>query len=209
MQSPYDNIPLSEWRNKTVDLVKMHPLSSEDIVSSVLESWSGILSTQIAGELQIGVDVFPSPQILGNYLHELVPVKLSKKYPQQWRREKERHDKDLVFIPNDLFSVEIKTSSNPKNVFGNRSYGQENSVHNSGKSKSGYYITVNFEKFEEGMSPPKVKIIRFGWIDHSDWKAQKSETGQAAPLSKEAREHKLLVLYDQTSIKRIKKMELF
>jgi hypothetical protein len=198
MNSPYDNIPVSGWKAKTTELVERHPLKSEEIVEVVLTAWESILTTKIGGELQIGVDVFPSPQIMGNYLHELIPVILSKRYPNTWRKETEKEDKDLVYIPNDFYSVEIKTSSNKNNVFGNRSYGQENSENNSGKSKSGFYITINFDKFDSNnpVNKPKIRKIRFGWIDHSDWKAQSSETGQAASLSIDARDNKLLLLYE-------------
>jgi hypothetical protein len=34
-----------------------------------------------------------------------------------------------------------------------------------------------------------------GWLDHSDWVAQKSETGQQASLTKEAKENEFMVLY--------------
>lgn len=53
------------------------------------------------------------------------------------------------------------------------------------KEKSGYYITVNFYQ-------KCLILLRFGWIDHSDWKAQKSETGQAAGLDKKVYEYKLI-----------------
>jgi len=197
MNSPYDGHPVEEWIYVTNELIQSHPLDLDDIVEVVLYAWERILNTQIGGELQIGKDVFPSPQIMGNYLHELIPVLLSRRFPEKWRKELVKEDKDVVYIPNPFYSVEIKTSSNPNNVFGNRSYGQENSENNSGKSKSGYYITVNFEKFTKNPNhKPKIKKIRFGWIDHDDWKAQKSETGQAAPLSIEARDHKLILLYE-------------
>ncbi|MGV8980529.1 ScaI family restriction endonuclease [Clostridium sp.] len=195
MNSRYDNIPISDWKEITHNLVDAHPLSEEDIVSAVLDSWDKILKTNIGGELQIGVDIFPSPQIMGNYLHEIIPVILSKKYPELWRKEFEKTDKDLVYIPNHDLSVEIKTSSNKNNVFGNRSYGQAEGDNTSGKSKSGYYMTVNFEDIKK-INPPKILKIRFGWIDHSDWKAQKSASGQQASLSIEARDNKLKLLYE-------------
>lgn len=195
MNSPYDNIPISNWQEVTEELIKSHPLSEKDIVNSVLESWDKILKTKIGEELQIGVDIFPSPQIMGNYLHEIIPVILSKKYPSLWRKEIEKSDKDLVYIPNDDFSVEIKTSSNKNNIFGNRSYGQAEGDNTSGKSKSGYYLTVNFEDIKK-FNPPQILRIRFGWIDHSDWKAQKAASGQQASLSIEARDNKLKLLYE-------------
>lgn len=195
--SPYDSLNVSELKEKTEELVKLHPLDTDLIVDVVLQAWEGIMKTKIADELQIGVDVFPSPQILGNYLHELVPAILAKKYPALWRKERDKSDKDLVYIPDPTFSVEIKTSSNANNIYGNRSYGQKNSDNNSGKAKDGYYITINFEKFESKKPSykPEIRKIRFGWIDHSDWHAQAAATGQQAYLDTTARDNKLLLLY--------------
>ena len=199
MSSPYDRLAFYDWRVKTKELVDEHPLDTDEIVDVVLDAWEGIMRTKIADELQIGVYIFPSPQILGNYLHELIPVYLAKRHPDLWRKEQDKSDKDLVFIPDVDFSVEIKTSSSANGVFGNRSYGQENSDNNSGKSKDGYYITVNFEKFKPNnpLFKPAIKKIRFGWIDHSDWHAQKAATGQQASLSTEARDNKLLLIYEK------------
>ncbi|MCH1978688.1 ScaI family restriction endonuclease [Lawsonibacter sp. OA9] len=195
MESPYEGYSVSDWDKITEDLIAEHPLSEEEIVDAVLDAWERIKITKIGGELQIGVDIFPSPQIMGNYLHELIPVILAHKYPGIWRKECSKDEKDIVYIPNDCYSVEIKTSSNATNIFGNRSYGQENSENNSGKKKYGYYITVNFEKYTESNHNPRIKKIRFGWIDHSDWHAQAAATGQQASLALDARDHKLKLLY--------------
>lgn len=197
--SPYENLKVEEWEKQTIKLIEEHPLKPDLIIDVVLEAWNGILKTKIADELLIGRDIFPSPQILGNYLHELIPVILQKRYPDLWRKEYEKSDKDLVYIPNPDFSVEIKTSSDKNNIYGNRSYGQENSKNNSGKSKDGYYITINFEKLDahNPSFKPEIQKIRFGWVDHSDWQAQKSPTGQQASLSKAARDYKLLMIYQK------------
>lgn len=96
MASPYANQPEHCWNEITEHLIAEHPLSEEDIVSAVLEAWDGIMQTRIAGELQIGIDIFPTPQILGNYLHELIPVILERRYPGLWSRDIMKKDKDLV-----------------------------------------------------------------------------------------------------------------
>ena len=196
--SPYENLSEEQWEEKTAELVEKYPLSKDDIVDGVLEAWEGILKTKIADELQIGVDIFPSPQILGNYLHELIPVVMAKKHPGQWTRDLEKKDKDLVCVVNPEFSTEIKTSSNPNNIYGNASYGQEDSATSSSKSKDGYYLTVNFEKFKPNDKEikPKVKKIRIGWLDHTDWHSQSASSGQAATISTAVRDKKLQVLYD-------------
>jgi hypothetical protein len=71
-------------------------------------------------------------------------------------------------------------------IFGNRSYGQKGEETLVSKpEKSGYYITINF--FGKSLN-----LIRFGWIDASDWKPQKAQTGQAATLLPEVYKYKLL-----------------
>lgn len=94
----------------------------------------------------------------------------------------------MVCEYNEDFSFEIKTSSQ-KSIYGNRSYAKSDT----GKSKSGYYLTINFEKLNK--TNPRILLIQMGWLDHSDWVGQKAETGQQASLTKEAKENKLLVLY--------------
>ena len=88
--SPYENLPEIQWKETTKRLINDHPLSQDVLISTVLEAWDGILRTKIANELQIGIDIFPTPQILGNYLHELIPVFLEKNYPGQWTRDIEK-----------------------------------------------------------------------------------------------------------------------
>jgi hypothetical protein len=198
MSSPYKNKPESEWKRITKDLVKRYPLSINDIVEAVLKAWEGILSTKIAGELQIGIDILPSPQIMGNYLHELIPIMLERKYPGKWSRDIKKDDKDLVYLLDDSFSTEIKTSSNPNNIYGNASYGQEDSSSASSKTKDGYYIGVNFEKFDQAApgEKPKIRKIRIGWLDHEDWHSQAASSGQAATITATVRDNKLLLIYD-------------
>lgn len=196
--SPYENLPEIQWKETTKRLINDHPLSQDVLISTVLEAWDGILRTKIANELQIGIDIFPTPQSLGNYLHELIPVSLEKKYPGQWTRDIEKKDKDLVCVTNPYYSVEIKTSSNANNIYGNASYGQEDSANASSKTKDGYYLAINFEKFipSEKNFIPRIKKIRFGWLDHSDWHSQNASSGQAATISPIVRDNKLLLLYD-------------
>lgn len=84
--------------------------------------------------------------------------------------------------------MELKTSSQ-KSIYGNRSYAKSEG----GKDKSGYYLTINFEKINK--NEPKLVLIQMGWLSHSDWVGQKSETGQQATLTRDAKENKFIVLY--------------
>ena len=125
MTSPYTGKDPSEWSTITKGLVAKHPLIAAEIVETVNTAWNLILKDSvIGGMIRIGVDIFPTPQVMGNFLHELVPLLLEKRYPGKWRRDQAANEKDLVYIPDDSFSVEIKTSSHVKGIFGNRSFSQ-------------------------------------------------------------------------------------
>ena len=196
MRSPYEGRMVTYWDAITQQLIDKHPLNEDEITHIVLEAWDKIMLTKIGGKLQIGVDVFPSPQIMGNYLHLLIAALLADRHPREWRGELDKSDKDVVYIPNNCFSIEIKTSSQ-NSIFGNRSYGQEDSDNNSGKQKCGFYLAINFEKFTATNTHPRIKRIKFGWLDHSDWKAQAAATGQNSTLNRDAWNHKLKLLYEK------------
>lgn len=195
-QSPYDGIPPAEWENRTEELLADYPIPRTEVVEVVLQEWASIFESGIGtNRLRIGEHLFPSPQVMGNYLHELVPYELRRRYPEGWRRDETGADKDLVWVADpDRWSTEIKTSSHKNQVFGNRSYAQAG---NSKKTKSGFYLTINFEKWSDCHPGelPKVRLIRLGWLDHTDWIPQKAPTGQNARISKEAYAGKLSELF--------------
>lgn len=191
--SPYHGIPQNEWKQVTKRLQDNFPLSGEDMLQVSLSSWQDIFDTGIGkNNFKIGKDVFPSPQIMGFFLHEIIPLKLHSKYPNLWKKDKEVSEKDLIYIPDIKYSMEIKTSSHPSKIFGNRSYAQPTT--NPKKDKSGYYLAINFEKFAENPKP-RIRLIRFGWLDYTDWIGQKAATGQQAHLKSESEKYKLLELY--------------
>jgi hypothetical protein len=192
--SPYENQPISNWLNITKKIIRRHPLSTKEIVQITLDAWKSIFDSKVGNIFLIGKDIFPKPQIMGFFLHELIPLTLAKRYPDKWRKEETAAEKDLIYIPDDTFSVEIKTSSSAKNIYGNRSYAQEaNSVK---KSKSGYYLAINFQNFSAKISKPQITRVRFGWLDHADWIGQTAATGQQARLSPDVEQKKLIILYD-------------
>ena len=84
--------------------------------------------------------------------------------------------------------MELKTSSQ-RLIYGNRSYVKSDS----GKDKSGYYVTINFERITK--KDPEILLIKMGWLDHMDWQGQISQTGQQASITKNAWEKKLVVLH--------------
>jgi hypothetical protein len=196
MKSPYHGTTHDQWESITQKIIEKHPLKPQEIVDVVLMSWNTILDTGLGKKgFKIGVDIFPKPQIMGFFLHELIPLELAARYPEAWRGEKQASDKDIVYIPDDSFSIEVKTSSNPNRIFGNRSYAQGTT--NGKKAKTGYYVAVNFEKFSATTKQPQVCLIRFGWLDANDWIGQKAATGQQSRLPAEVENFKLLKLYSK------------
>lgn len=184
--NPYGNIPQENWEDVTKKLVEFHPLSNT-IVDICLKSWSSILGGTINSFLNMKIkEMSISPQATGALLHDVIPEYISKNI--KGFRKGTGKEKDVVCEYDESLSFEIKTSSQ-KSIYGNRSYVKSEE----GKSKSGYYLTINFEKISS--NDPKIYKIQMGWLQHSDWKAQKSETGQQASLTKEAKSLKLITLY--------------
>ena len=193
MDGPYVGLRQSQWKAKTQELLASHPLETEEAVDVVLSSWNAILETRIGGKALIGVHIFPRPQIMGMFLHELIPLEFAERYPDIWRREQSVDEMDLVYIPDAEKSVEIKTSSSASRIFGNRSYAQPGKLLK--KAKSGYYLAVNFAKFDSAHRRPAVTKIHFGWIDGTDWIGQKAQTGQQSRLPSHIYGSKLLPIY--------------
>ena len=197
MSSPYQNKAVENWGKITNTLIEKHPLGEEEIVSVILKSWSDIFDSRI-GSFQIGVEIFPTPQIMSFLLHELVAHYLSLSYKGVYKVGVEKHEKDIHHLSAPGLSVEIKCSSHRNQIFGNRSYAQPKSGSGQ-KDKNGYYITINFEKFSSTNKRPEILIIRFGYLEHSDWIAQTAATGQQARLSPDVYKYKLKTLYKKKS----------
>lgn len=196
MSSPYEGLSQDNWATKTEELIKAHPLDPDDLVDVVKTAWSAIFDTKLGGKFSIGTEISPKPQIMGFLLHELIPLELESRHPKTWRADSDKNDKDLVYIPDPTKSVELKTSSHPAQIFGNRSYAQEQAANSRSKSKNGYYLTVNFQNFKlAGKEKPTITLVRFGWLDHTDWIAQTSATGQQARVAPASDRSKLKVLY--------------
>ncbi|MGY3969739.1 ScaI family restriction endonuclease [Aeromonas enteropelogenes] len=195
-RSPYAGRDKSEWKSITDKLINEHPLSGEFIVKVVHAAWDGLFNTSIGNNgLKIGEHIFPKPQVIGALLHELIPAEIEATLPREWRGEKNAGDKDIVYIPDDFYSIELKTSSNSSRIFGNRSYAQQPTKGK--KSKDGFYLAVNFWKFTANKVKPEIQTIRFGWLDHTDWRGQKAPSGQQSSLSPETYELKFKTLYSK------------
>ena len=186
--NPYEGKNVENWGAITRTLVDSHPLTPY-IVDFCLKSWESLLNGKINTYLNLLIcKMALSPQATSALLHDVITEYIQKNV-KGFRKGTGSKEKDIVCEFDHLFSMELKTSSSDKSIFGNRSYAKSDT----GKKKSGYYITVNYNKIS--MNNPKIKRIQMGWLDHSDWRGQKSETGQQASLTKEARENKLIIIY--------------
>lgn len=191
MSSPYAGVKPADWLRVTEQLVAAHPLSGDQIVAAVVDAWSSIFENSRIGNLRIGTDFFPQAQSLGIFLHELIPLEIAKHAPG-WRRGAGKNEKDAVYESDRHFDFEIKTSSSTAKIFANRSYAQPAE---GGKERAGYYLAVNFQSWDKaGDETPQLKLIRFGYLEHSDWIAQTSQRGQQARLTPEADLGKFVVL---------------
>lgn len=189
--SPYADKPSSAWAKITQRVLAAHPLKLETILDVATQSWDALWKTRIgAGETAIKLNNLSVPATVVGYFFEVLFAKeMTRRFPGIWRGCEQGDEKDLVHIPNPAYSVEIKTSAQMGlRVYGNRSYGQQlQNQQLAKKEKSGYYITVNF--FKRSLS-----LIRFGWIDATDWRPQASPTGQMAGLPDEVYRFKLVTV---------------
>jgi hypothetical protein len=190
--SPYQGEPIEKWQQITVDLIGRHPLKLEVIRDTAIATWGILWQTRI-GEGSTSVllaEVNAPATVIGYFFERLFARALEQRFPAEWRGGRTKEEKDLVYLPDPTFSVEIKTSGQLGfKVFGNRSYKQDPTDPSllSKPEKSGYYITANFHE-------RTLMLLRFGWIDHDDWKPQKAATGQAAGLADEVYKYKLVTI---------------
>ncbi|PHS15278.1 MAG: restriction endonuclease [Kangiella sp.] len=151
-KSPYLGLNENDWKKKTEEIVQDHPIKIDELVEIIKSSWDSIFASTIGTQkLQLGKDIVLSPQFTGSILGTLISHEFSTRYPKAWRPEASKQDKDLVYIPDEELSCEIKTSSSASRIYGNRSYAQPQSG-NARKSKDGFYIGVNFDKMTLAMN---------------------------------------------------------
>jgi hypothetical protein len=191
MISPYLDQPVSRWLEITQKLVESHPLKEAALRDTAMTVWALLWQTTVGtGEVAVKLSDLRVPAtIVGYFFEVLFARELQLRAPEFWRGNMSKDEKDLVYIPDPTFSVEIKASGQcGLKVYGNRSYGQKQEpTLPVKKEKSGFYITVNF--FDRTLT-----LIRFGWIDASDWDAQEAPTGQMAGLKQSVYDGKLLPL---------------
>lgn len=187
MDSPFDNLPKEDWVERRNELIEEHPLTLDEVKDLVLTSFQSLLKTRVGSKeesLKLFEDIDISAQVQGDFLEAIMSRELQNR-DSDWFHGSEA-EKDFIYEPKTYYSTELKTSGQEgvTKVFGNRSYAQKVQEEDAKKSKTGYYITVNYFK-------DLIYLIRFGWIDFTDWTGQSAESGQAATLSDETYKYKL------------------
>jgi hypothetical protein len=189
--SPYAGKPESEWKSITEGLLAHHPLKRDTIRDVAEVAWAKVWDTTIgSGSTAIRLAELEVPATVTGYFFErLFAREMQNRFPRKWRGTQGKDEKDLFYIPDPKFSMELKTSGQlGVKVYGNRSYGQElQNEQLAKKEKSGFYVTVNFFK-------RTLTLLRFGWIDASDWKPQAAATGQMAGLPDSVYRNKLFII---------------
>jgi hypothetical protein len=185
--SPYAGKRVTQWPTVTKRLVSRHPLRLPLLRTVALEAWRLVWATRIGrGRSSLAlVDIDPPAQIVGHFFEKMVAHLLAERYPRTWKGGTQKGEKDLVCLSDERFSIE--SGQLGLKVFGNRSYAQENTNGQASVrlAKSGYFLTANFHG-------TALSLLRFGWIDHSDWRAQTSPTGQMAGLGSDVYRRKLI-----------------
>src|SRR5687768_16843522 len=125
MASPYNDCKTDEeMLARSNELIERHPLSLETIRNVSIKCWDALWQTRIGeGETAIPLTEVDVPSIVVAYFFErLFARELSLQYPGEWRGNRSKDEKDLVYIPDATFSTEIKTSGQlGTKIFGNAS----------------------------------------------------------------------------------------
>ena len=192
LTSPYIGHPEEEWPNITEQLVDDFPLLKDDLIDLVESAWEELFSSSLGrSQLKIGQDIFLPAQATGVILEKLIAVILTNNY-SGWRGGKTKQEKDIIYVNNNRYSFEIKTSSSKNGLYGNRSTGHRSSDRT--KYRTGYYLVINYKLPKEEDLTRQIWKIRFGWIDDEDWLGQNKPTGQQASIGAKLARLKLITL---------------
>lgn len=181
----------------TLNKIKELPIPITEIPEIVIDSWNEVFEiSNPSKSFSIGTNVFPKPQMMGFFLEILIGKKFEQK-SKDWLFDPTGYSKDLTNTKNEELSIEIKTSSNKSHIYGNRSYANPGAT--SKKSKNSFYLAINFEKFDKNnlAKRPNITLIRFGYLEHSDWVGQAAASGQQAHLTSLSEKGKLLQIWPE------------
>ena len=158
------------------------PLEPSEIRELVEESLLDVFESPYGSmELWNGTDIFLTGQAIGNLFQVFFTKRLVRLYPYTWREGCQRDEMDVVCIPKPEYSFEIKTSSSKSGIYGNRSYTKHGDMMH--KVRGGWLLAVNYKRPTPASPHWKIHKIRFGYVDCSEWRGQRTDTGQASSVS--------------------------
>lgn len=191
---------IDEYKKETVQQIEKLPFKVSEIPEIVCNSWEDIFTISDANkDFVIGKSVFPKPQMMGFFLETLIAKRFEKLNGRIWVSDQTGFAKDITNQKDDSLSIEIKTSSSKRHIYGNRSYANPGAT--SKKSKDSFYLAINFDKFDKAnidkgiLIKPAINLIRFGYLKSSDWSGQTAPSGQQARLTSEIEKGKLIELW--------------
>lgn len=181
--------------------VGSHPLGEEELLSVVFGAWDELVGAITPTGVNLVSELGIAPRAIGDLLEKLIARGLAELQLGEWHGGEGWHQKDVVCVANDRYSFEIKTSTRPSGLDGNKCYapaaGARARTPTSRKSMCGYYLVVNYEDPRK-TADPRVRLIRFGWLDREDWVAQGSALGQRSRVPRCDAERQLVTLYENS-----------
>jgi hypothetical protein len=124
MTSPYVDKTESEWLEVTRKLVESHPIKTADLLDTAVTAWAMLWQTTV-GTAPMAMklsDLRVPATIVGYFFEVLFAREMQRRAPALWRGNQSKDEKDLVYVPDPNFSVEIKASGQAGfKVYGNRS----------------------------------------------------------------------------------------
>lgn len=102
VSSPYAREPIENWANITRDLIQQYPVSPAEILDIAMLSWRRFWSSQIGDEINLDEVDLPAT-VVGYFFQKLYSHELHSRYPNVWKGEELKSDKDLVNIHDSFF----------------------------------------------------------------------------------------------------------
>ena len=195
--SPYRFHRKTQWLEITKTLIQGFPIPTDALIDMSHYAFEDVFRTRV-GSSNVplaSVDLSGGTRggIIGGFFEYLFINKLIEDTtgPPQWRFGSQNNEPDMVYIPDPFYSLELKTSSQRNSIWGSSS-----KVHKTArltKDGSGFYLVVNYE-FK---AKPELTLLRFGWLDDTDWQGSKSAASASSKVIREHANLKLLTIYEK------------
>jgi hypothetical protein len=191
--SPYAWQDKERWPEITDRLLASYPMRMEDLVIRCRDAFNGVFAT-VVGPLrtplaEVNLSGGARGGIIGGLFEHLFTQEVILN-ETGWRVGTQNKEPDLFYIADPVYSLELKTSS-----MNNTIWGASSKVHKTAgavrKDGSGFYLVVNYDHTPK----PLITLIRFGWLDDTDWQGSKSAASASSRVIQAHAKLKLRVLF--------------